>query len=156
MGRIKLDPCFDCGSEDIYWDLYNWQLICRNCEAECPLPNEPLNKFEMAKCWNQMQEAKLQSQSDGHDKMAVTNDKTAEEAAEDYMLREWCSDGDGGYQHTEIAKMSFLAGFRWTKEQVTEFCLRRALECRPGKETGYVEGQSDAFGEVAAFLEGMK
>lgn len=88
MGRIKLDPCFDCGSEDIYWNLNNWQLICRNCEAECPLPNEPLNKIEMARCWNQMQEEKLQSQSDGHDKMAGVNDQqTAEEAAREKKPR---------------------------------------------------------------------
>ncbi len=94
----------------------------------------------------------------------MTNDKqTAEEAATRY--------GSGFGHGAHISKkclaairkeleveryVAFEAGQRWTKEQVIEFCRRRALECRPGKETGYVEGQSDAFGEVAAFLEGMK
>lgn len=62
MERIKLDPCFDCGSEEIMIDVKDWQMLCDNCEAKCPLPDKPLNKLEMAECWNQTQEAKLQSQ----------------------------------------------------------------------------------------------
>ena len=88
------------------------------------------------------------------------SNKTAEEAARERAVAsvEPVIPMDAGTREDMESRyeVAFLAGHRWTKEQVIEFCRRRALECRPGKETGYPEGQSDAFGEVAAFLEGME
>lgn len=82
-----------------------------------------------------------------------TQDKLRDDLAEQFFLRVFTQN----YSNF-ISKESFIDAFcnGWeTQKSLTyEFCRRRALECRPGKETGYPEGQSDALWEVVRFLDG--
>jgi len=53
--KITLDPCRDCGSEEIMLDVERWTMVCTNCTAEVHLVRAPLSSVECIQIWNRYQ-----------------------------------------------------------------------------------------------------
>jgi transcription initiation factor TFIIIB Brf1 subunit/transcription initiation factor TFIIB len=61
--KIPLEPCSDCGSEEIMIDVNRWCMVCTNCGAEVHLVRERLTSFECIQIWNHCQRQKEEDEN---------------------------------------------------------------------------------------------